>query len=102
MLFRSPWKLFEAHPVVGKKVLTLNFETESATEISLVITGNTWNFRDDLEKNGLQGTREKEGGQYIRYVRNVDITTTEGEQQSLALRVEGQKRICRNSCCPTC
>jgi hypothetical protein len=37
-----PLKLFEAHPVVGKKVLTLNFETEATTELSLVITGNTW------------------------------------------------------------
>ena len=97
-----PLKLFETHPVVGKKVLTLNFETESASELSLVITGNTWNFRDDLEKNGFQGTREKEGGQYIRYVRNVDITSTEGEQQFLALTVEGQKRICRNNCSLTC
>ena len=97
-----PLKLFEAHPVVGKKVLTLNFETEATTELSLVITGNTWNFRDDLKKNGFQGTQEKEGGQYIRYVRNVDITTTEGEQQFLALTVEGQKRTCRNNCCLTC
>jgi len=85
-----PLKLFETHPVVGKKIITLIFQTESATELSLVITGNTWNFRDDLEKNGFQGTREKEGGQYIRYVRNVDITATEGEQQFLALSVEGQ------------
>ena len=67
-----------------------------------MITGNTWNFRDDLEKNGFQGTREKEGGQYIRYVRNVDITATEGEQQFLALSVEGQTLSDRTTVALTC
>lgn len=74
----------KAHPVVGKRVLTLYFESLSATEVSLVIVGNTWIYRDDLEKNGIAGTRS-EGGSYIRYVKNVDVASLEGKQQLLAL-----------------
>lgn len=79
-----PLKIFEAHPCVGKRILTFYFEPVTGTEISLVITGNTWIYRDDLEKNGISGTRA-EGGQYIRFVKNVDISSVEGRQQILAL-----------------
>ena len=54
--------------------------------MSLVITGNTWNFRDDLEKNGIAGARASdEGGAYYRYLKNVDVSDAVGKQQILSL-----------------
>ena len=41
-----PLKWFEAHPCVGKRILCWFIEPEGANEMSLVIAGNTWNFRE--------------------------------------------------------
>ena len=79
-----PLKIFQAHPVVGRKVLCFFFEAESESELSLVITGNTWNFRDDLERVGVAGSRA-EGGGYYRYIKTADITTEESKQQIIGL-----------------
>ena len=55
---------------------------QDETTVSLVITGNTWNFRDDLERNGIQGARASdEGGAYYRYLKNVDVSDAVGKQQ---------------------
>ena len=73
-----PLKWEQAHPVVGTQLLCLHFEPCSDTLVNLVITGvgacakqhlmqdaqllfpnlpylpgNTWIFREDLEKNGF-------------------------------------------------
>ena len=69
-----PLKIFQAHPVVGRKMVCFFFEAESESELSLVITGNTWNFRDNLERVGVAGSRA-EGGGYYRYIKTADITT---------------------------
>ena len=49
--------------------------------------GNTWIYRDDLEKNGISGARgqQESGGVYYRFVKNVDVSSLEGRQQILAL-----------------
>jgi len=81
-----PLKLFQAQPVQGKRVLSLYFEPEDEASVSLVITGNTWNFRDDLEKNGIAGARaSEEGGAYYRFLKNVDVSDAAGKQQILSL-----------------
>ena len=54
--------------------------------VSLVITGNTWNFRDDLEKNGIAGARASdEGGAYYRFLKHADISDAAGKQQIMGL-----------------
>ena len=40
-----PLKVFEAHPVVGRRILSLNIEADSDNEVSILVSGNTWNFR---------------------------------------------------------
>ena len=45
-----PLKWFEAHPCVGKRILCWFIEPEGANEMSLVIAGNTWNFREAGEE----------------------------------------------------
>ena len=80
-----PLKVFEAHPVNSKRVITLYFEPEDEATVSMVIVGNTWNYRDDLEKNGVPGCRPQDGGAYYRYLKQVDITDSVGKQQILCL-----------------
>ena len=61
----------QAHPVGGKRIISFVFEVESENEVSLIIQGNTWNYRDDLEKAGVQGQRPEGGGAYIRWREHV-------------------------------
>ena len=66
-----PLKWHEAHPVVGTGLLTLHFEPVSDTFLNLVITGNTWVFRDDLEKAGFGGARaENDSNSYYRFLKD--------------------------------
>ena len=80
-----PLKVFEAHPVNSKRVITLYFEPEDEATVPMVIVGNTWNYRDDLEKNGAPGCRPQDGGACYRYLKQVDITDSVGKQQILCL-----------------
>ena len=43
-----PLKFYQAHPVMGKKILCFFFEPEGERELSFVLTGNTWT----VEGNG--------------------------------------------------
>ena len=70
----------QAHPVVGKRIISFVFEVESESEVSLIIQGNTWNYRDDLEKAGVQGQRPEGGGAYIRFMKNVDVSDAESKE----------------------
>ena len=70
----------QAHPVVGKRIISFVFEVESENEVSLIIQGNTWNYRDDLEKAGVQGQRPEGGGAHIRFMKNVDVSDAESKE----------------------
>ena len=37
-----PLKFYQAHPVMGKKILCFFFEPKGERELSFVLTGNTW------------------------------------------------------------
>ena len=66
-----PLLFFEAQPCVGKRIVTLNMQVESERELSVVITGNTWAFRQRLDAHGVQGgyTEAAEEGQQRTYYR---------------------------------
>ena len=70
-----PLKWEQAHPVVGTQLLCLHFEPVSDTLVNLVITSNTWIFREDLEKNGFGGARaDNDSNSYYRFLDYVDVT----------------------------
>eukprot|EP00973_Karenia_brevis_P023018 3170946-Karenia_brevis.AAC.1 len=50
---RLPLHIFGAQPVVGKKITVLNLQLKSDSEVDLLITGNTWPFRDRLDAFGI-------------------------------------------------
>ena len=78
-----PLKWFEAHPVTGNRILTFYIQVQDDNTFDLLITGNTWLFRDALEKHGITGQREDD--RYIRFLKNVDCTNDEVKQQVLSL-----------------
>ena len=78
-----PLKWYQAQPVVTKRILSWIFEPVSTSEVHIVITGNSYNYRDDLEKAGFGGARD--GSMYYRYAKGIDVSTTDGKQQILSL-----------------
>ena len=64
----------------------MHFEPVSDTLLNLVITGNTWAFRDDLEKVGFGGARaENDSNSYYRFLKDVDVTAEESRNTILGL-----------------
>jgi hypothetical protein len=67
---RLPLHIFEAQPVVGKRITVLNLQLKGDSEIDLVITGHTWPFRARLDAFGIAGGyTDEEGGDGRRYFR---------------------------------
>lgn len=65
-----PLLYFQAQPCVGKRVVGLHLQIEGETNMSVVITGNTWAFRQRLDAHGVQGgytEAEGEGQQRTYY-----------------------------------
>jgi len=54
------------------------YQKSQPREISLVLTGNTWNFRDDLEKAGVSGARNENGGYYL-FLKNIDVADADSK-----------------------
>ena len=94
-----PLKWYEAHPVVGNKILTCHIEVVDDKMIRVVITGNTWLFQDDLERHGVLGSRE--GERYFHFLKNIDCTESEMKQQILSLVDIFRKQNVRVEVSPT-
>ena len=56
--------------------------------------GNTWNFRDDLERAGISGSRTENNG-YYRFLKNVDVTDRDGKQKVMSVVDILHKQACR-------
>ena len=93
---KLPLKMFEAQPVIGKRVVTMFVQPESATNVSILFGGNTWAFRAALDEAGVKGAYlEEEGGEdqqqkpqnqngyqnngrkYFRVLRSLDVSSAE-------------------------
>ena len=90
---KLPLKMFEAQPVVGKRVVTMFIQPESETSVSVLWGGNTWNFRASLDEAGVKGAYlEDEGAddqhkpqnqngnqnrKYFRVLRSLDVSADE-------------------------
>ena len=56
-----PHGIFEAQPVNGKKRVTLNLQFTGEDSVDLVITGNTWPFKDRMDEFGIRGGWQADG-----------------------------------------
>ena len=52
---KLPLHIFDAQPPIGKRITVLNLQLQSDSEINLVISGNTWPFRERLDAFGIRG-----------------------------------------------
>ena len=74
-----PLKIFEAPPVFGKKIVTLQIELEGTEKASLVFAGRLYAYRDRFIAKeiagGFPGTGDgDEKGKYCRVMKSVDIS----------------------------
>ena len=80
-----PLSLFEAQPVVGRRIVVFNIQTNGPNEISIVITGNTWSFRSRLDAFGIQGAYLQGEGDKRTYVRVLKAIDVSEESQQLRM-----------------
>ena len=82
--------IFEAQPVVGKRIVTLNIQIESDAIVSIVITGTTWSFRSRLDAFGVEGGYVSEPGQeenrkYLWLLKQLDLSQESSTQRVMEL-----------------
>ena len=74
-----PLHIFDAQPVIGKRITVLNIQLCSDSVFDLVITGHTWPFRAALDSFNIHGgyrddEESKEKRQYVRVWKEIDTS----------------------------
>ncbi len=95
-----PLHVFEAQPVVGKRITNLNLQLDGDSTVSLIITGHTWPFRGRLDAFGISGgyygdEADKENGprKYFRVWKDIDVSVEEQQQRFLAMLSDVFKNV---------
>lgn len=77
-----PLAFFEAQPIQGKRVVTLNLEADG-DHVSVLISGNTWAFRSRLDALGVAGAYHEGASdkdkRYYRVLKNLHAITDKGK-----------------------
>ena len=95
-----PLHVFEAQPVTGKRITWLNIQIENQDIMSIVITGNTWPYRQRLDDIGVLGgyhnaDDDKEKHKYFRVWNQIDVS--DEEQQLKFMKMLGDD-VFKNLC----
>ena len=74
-----PLKIFEAPPPYGKRIVTINIETEGSDKVSMIFAGRIYEYRDRFQAKeipgGLPGSGDgEEKGKYCRVMKSVDVS----------------------------
>ena len=74
-----PLKIFEAPPPYGKRIVTINIETEGSDKVSLIFAGRIYEYRDRFQAKeipgGFPGSGDgEEKGKYCRVLKSVDVS----------------------------
>ena len=74
-----PLKILEAPPPYGKRIVTINIETEGSDKVSVIFAGRIYEFRDRFQAKeipgGFPGSGEgEEKGKYCRVMKSVDVS----------------------------
>ena len=97
-----PLHVFEAQPVKGRKILTLNVQVEDDHVVSLILSGQTWPWRQRLDEFGIRGVyvhqeencndndedvddTENVQRRYYRVLKNVAVDDAEQERRVFSL-----------------
>ena len=81
---KLPLGIFEAQPVTGKRIVRLHLQPESADTMSILVIGQTWNFRTRLDSHGVVGAwyGDDENRKYVRILKSIDVSE-EVQQQNV-------------------
>jgi len=92
-----PLHVFEAQPVVGKRVTTLNIQVVNDSVLDLVITGHTYSFRAALDGFGIHGgyNNDEDGKrQYVRVWKGVDVSQENTRLRFMEMLDAAFKKLC--------
>ena len=90
-----PLKFFECHPCASKKILTLNVEPTTEQSVSVVVSGNSFSYRDRLDALGVPGGYHTDADgtkQYFRVLKDVDVR--DEEKKGLIFKMIGSDVLC--------
>ena len=90
-----PLKFFECHPCAGKRVLTLNVEPTTDQTVSVVVSGNSFSYRDRMDALGVPGAYQTDADgtkQYFRVLKDIDVA--DEEQKSRIFKMLGNEVFC--------
>jgi hypothetical protein len=87
-----PLKIFDCAPIKGS-VITLNIQVQSETEMSIVISGNTWAYKHQFTQVGIGGgwanPDAEDKGPYLRTLKDLDMTKQEDKETLFKVLGEG-------------
>ena len=74
-----PLKIFEAPPPYGKRIVTINIETEGSDKVSVICARRIYEYRDRFQAKeiprGFPGSGDgEEKGKYCRVMKSVDVS----------------------------
>ena len=89
-----PLGIFEAQPVAGKRIVVVHMQPETSELMSILVMGNTWNFRSRLDSHGVAGAYfsendAEEDRKYFRILKSVDVS--DKTQQDRVLEMFGDR-----------
>ena len=82
-----PLHVFDAQPVVGKRIAVMNLQIETDAILNIILTGHTWPWRGRLDAFGVAGgyyADDKEDGarRYFRVWKQIDVSD-EAQQEKV-------------------
>lgn len=82
--------IFEAQPVAGKRIVVVHIQPESGELLSILVVGNTWNFRSRMDSHGVagayfSGNGSEENRKYVRILKSIDVSETAQQQRVLGM-----------------
>ena len=72
---KLPLSIFEAQPVARKRIVALHIQPETSDAMSILVTGDTWNFRSRLDAHGVAGAYygTDDNRKYIRLLKSINV-----------------------------
>ena len=77
-----PLRVFDAQPVVARRIITLHVQPRDEETVDLLLASNSWNYRSRLDALNVSGAYFEDGsGQdkrtYYRVMRDVNVSEAE-------------------------
>ena len=84
-----PLKWYEAHPVMGRRIITLNVEMISETVVNFLFGGQLWAYRSRLDEAGVpSATLTNENSKvHYRLLKDIDCSKEDQKKNALSLFV---------------